>query len=398
MYLRICISWVEKNNIFMQKLFLIFHGRFPSEKAAALFAAKSCEAFAEGGTEVVLLVPRRLGRVKEDSFVYYNLKKNFTIKFLPTLDLFFIPFFERGAFYISLFVFSKVCALYLMVKSAPKDIIYSNEHLPLFLVSFFRKNTFYEVHDMPRGWLYFYKKLLERVRGVVVTNMWKRDNIVRIFGISKEKMLYEMNAVDIKEFNIPTTQEEARVELKVPTKGLVVLYTGHLYSWKGAHTLAEAAKLLPDDVTVYFVGGTEKDVASFRERFGGVANIVIVGHRNHTEMPLWQKAADVVVVPNTAKEDISKYDTSPMKIFEYMASKKTIIATDIPSIREILNNTNAIIVLPDDPETMAKGIMQALQNKEGVQKITDQAYHDVAHHTWRERSKRVLKFLEALKI
>ncbi len=382
----------------MKKLFLVFHGRFPSEKAAALFAAKSCEAFAEEGIEVVLLVPRRFGRIKQDTFEYYNLKKNFTIKFLPTLDLFVIPFLSRVAFYVSLVVFSLSCFLYFFINSKKEDIIYSNEHLPLFLASFLRKNTFYEIHDMPRGWLYFYKKLLERVRGVVVTNMWKHDNIARIFGISEEKMLYEMNAVDVQEFNIPTTQEDARIELKVPTKDLVVLYTGHLYSWKGVDTLAETAKLLPAGITLYFVGGTEKDVVRFRGRFGGVANIVIVGHRNHTEMPLWQRAADVVVVPNTAKENISKYDTSPMKIFEYMASKKPIIATDIPSIREIINNTNAIIVLPDDPEAMKNGIMQAFQNKEHAQKIADQAYNDVSSHTWTERSKRVSKFLEGLKI
>ncbi len=377
----------------MKRLFLIFHGRFPSEKAAALFAAKSCEAFAEEGMEVVLLVPRRFRRAKEDSFEYYNLKKNFTIKFLPTFDLFFVPFFERWAFYVSLFVFSKACALYLMVKSTSKDIFYSNEHLPLFFVSFFRNNTFYEVHDMPRGWLFFYKRLFERVRGVVVTNIWKRDNIARIFGISKEKMLYEMNAVDIKEFDISATQEEAKKLLKISPEGSMVLYTGHLYSWKGADTLAETAKLLTDGVKVYFVGGTEKDVASFRDRFGGVANIVIVGHRSHKEMPLWQKASDVVVVPNTAKENISKYDTSPMKIFEYMASRRPIVATDIPSIREILSNTNAVIVLADDPKAMVLGIAGVLKNKEHAQKIADQAYRDVATHTWSARAKRVLVFV-----
>ncbi len=378
----------------MQKLFLIFHGRFPSEKAAALFAAKSCEAFAEEGRDVVLLVPRRFGRIKQDSFEYYNLKKNFTIKFLPTLDLFFIPFFGRFAFYVSLVIFSLSCTMYLLAKSKTEDIIYSNENFPIFFASFFRKNTFYEVHDMPRGWLYFYKKLFKRVRGVVVTNIWKRDNIARIFGISKKKMLYEMNAVDIDEFDISLTQGDARKQLKIASEGHIVLYTGHLYGWKGVDTLARAVEFLPPNVTVYFVGGTEKDIWSFKKRFGHISNIVIAGHKNHKEMPLWQRAADVVVVPNTAKEDISKYDTSPMKIFEYMASKKPIVATDIPSIREILNDTNSVIVSPDDPKAMAQGIMNVLNDNVLAQKIADQAYHDVAVHTWEERAKRVLSFVK----
>ncbi len=378
----------------MQKLFLIFHGRFPSEKAAALFAAKSCEAFAEEGREVVLLVPRRIKRSAEDPFVYYNLKKSFTIKFLPIIDLFSIPFFARIAFYISLVTFSLSCSAYLIVKSRSRDIMYSNENLPIFFASFFWKNTFYEVHDMPRGSFFFYKKLLERVNGVIVTNIWKRNNLARIFGISKEKMLYEMNAVDVDEFNISATQEEAKAQLHILTRGPIVLYTGHLYSWKGADTLAHAAELLPAGVTVYFVGGTDRDVESFKKRFSGLSNIVIVGHRNHAEIPLWQRAADVVVVPNTAKEDISKYDTSPMKIFEYMASRKPIVATDIPSIREILNDTNAIIVLPDDPKAMARGIIEIIENKDLAQRIAGQAYVDVAPHSWRERAKRMLDFIE----
>ncbi len=378
----------------MKKLFLIFHGRFPSEKAAALFAAKSCEAFAEEGREVVLLVPRRIKRSMEDSFVYYNIKKNFTIKFLPIIDLFSIPFFGRFAFYVSLVIFSLSCTIYLLAKSKTEDIVYSNENLPMFFASLLRKNTFYEVHDMPRGSFYFYKKLLERVRGVVVTNMWKRDNIARIFGISKEKMLYEMNAVDVEEFNISITKEEARKQLHISTTDRVVLYTGHLYSWKGVDTLAEATKFLPDGTTVYFVGGTDSDVMSFREHFGGISNIVIIGHRNHAEMPLWQKAADVVVVPNTAKENISKYDTSPMKIFEYMASKKPIVATNLPSIREILNETNAVVVNPDDPEAMAHGIMKAINDTTSAQKIVKQAYLDVATHTWDKRAKRIFSFIE----
>lgn len=378
----------------MQKIFLIFHGRFPSEKAAALFAAKSCESFAEEKRDVVLLVPKRFGIVNKDPFEYYNLKKNFTIKYLPTVDLFYIPFFKNFAFYVSLVCFSLSCTMYLFFKSKIEDVIYSNENLPIFFASLFRKNTFFEVHDMPRGSLFFYKKLFRFIKGVIVTNKWKRDNLARIFNVSKEKMLYEMNAVDLQEFSISAKQEEAKKILKIPSQGIMVLYTGHLYSWKGVDTLAKAVEFLSPNITVYFVGGTEKDIADFKKRFGYIPNIVIAGHKNHKEMPLWQRAADVVVVPNTAKEDISKYDTSPMKIFEYMTSKKPIVATDIPSIKEILNNTNSIIVSPDNPMAMAQGIMDVLNDSALAQKIASQAYQDVLIHTWGARAKRVLVFIE----
>jgi len=83
-----------------------------------------------------------------------------------------------------------------------------------------------------------------------------------------------------------------------------------------------------------------------------------------------------------------------MKLFEYMASKRPIVATDIPSIREILNKTNAFIVSPDDPEAMAKGIIEAVQNDTKNKKIIQEAYSDVELHTCSKRAKRTLGFLE----
>jgi glycosyltransferase involved in cell wall biosynthesis len=173
----------------------------------------------------------------------------------------------------------------------------------------------------------------------------------------------------------------------------MVLYTGHLYSWKGVDTLARAAEILRLRTSVYFVGGTSKDVARFKKEFGNIANLHIMGHRSHKEIPIWQKAADVVVLPNTAREDISKYYTSPMKLFEYMASRRPIVATDIPSIREIVDDSRAIMVKPDDPESMARGIIEALENQELTDRITDAAYHSVALHTWGKRAQRILDFV-----
>lgn len=382
----------------MSKLFLVFNGRFPSEKAAALFAAKSAEAFAEEGFEVLLLAPKRLGRATEDAFAFYDLKKNFAVRHLPTIDLFPISFVTRIAFYVSYVAFSISSLLYLLVQSRRQDIIYSNESLPLFLISFFRKNVYYELHDMPRSKRLFHRWFFGRVKGIVVTNLWKKERLMHEFGVPDVRLLHEMNAVDIEEFDISDTRETARERLGVPLQGPMVLYTGHLYSWKGVETLAEAAKFLLPETRVYFVGGTDKDIGDFKARFGNVSNIIIVGHRLHTEMPLWQKAADVVVVPNTAKEAISKYDTSPMKIFEYMASRTPIVATDLPSIREILNNINAMIVPPDGPERMAQGIETLLKEPYMARELASQAYANVQDHTWGARAKRIHAFIRSTQV
>lgn len=377
-----------------QKIFYIFHGRFPSEKAASLFAAKSCEALAGQGAQLTLLIPRRFGRSKDDLFEYYKVKKNFKVIFLPTIDLFFVPFVKRVSFFVSFIFFSITCFMYLLVKAKRDDIIYSNESLPLFLTSFFFPNTLYEVHDFPERKLFFYKLLFKRLKWVLATNKWKKEKLQKIFEISPKKIIYEPNAVEVSDFDIDVTKNEARKQLGLSQKAKIVVYTGHLYSWKGVDTLAESAKDIPK-VLIFFIGGTDKDVKNFRDTYGDIQNIRIVGHRPHDEIPVWQKAADVLVLPNTAKEDISKFYTSPMKLFEYMASSTPIVASDIPSISELLTSRNSVLVDPDNPQKLAEGIVYAFKN-EKKDVLIENALESVRNHTWNKRAFRIKEILKSI--
>lgn len=378
----------------MKRLFLVFHGRFPSEKAASLFAAKSCEAFADQGIEVTLLVPERKGVEKNNPHEYYNTKKNFTVVRIPTIDFFNTRFFKKVAFLSSFIVFSLLCFIYLLVKAHKKDIIYSNESFPILLSSLYFPRTLYEVHDFPEQKKHFYNLLFRRVGFILATNTWKAGELHRIFGVVQGKILCERNAVDVKEFDVQITKEDARKKLGIPFNKKVVVYTGHLYSWKGVDTLAEASKILPGDILVIFVGGTIEDIHRFTNSYGNAKNIFIAGQKKHAEIPYWQKVADVLVLPNTAKEDISKFQTSPMKLFEYMASGRPIVATDIPSIREILNEKNSVIVLPDNAESLAGGILEILRNENHAKLITTEAYRQIGFFTWDKRAKRILDFIE----
>ena len=377
----------------MERLFLPFHGRFPSEKAASLFAAKSAEAFAREGLDVTLLVPKRRRQTQDDPFAFYSVEANFRIVFLPTVDLFSVPLVRRIAFEVSLLAFSLSAFAWLRRHGKKGDIAYSNETLPLYCASFLPLRTFFEAHELPRKKTWFYRRLFRRVHGIVTNNTWKQTELQRRFMLPAGHILRALNAVDLAQSATRQDSTAARARLSLPSEKKIVLYTGHLYGWKGGDTLATAATLFQPGIETYFVGGTEEDLRRFRARFGKQAGITIIGHRPHQEMPLWQAAADVLVVPNTAKEAISKYDTSPMKIFEYMASGKPIVASDLPSIREILNETNARLVPPDDSKALADAILTVLADPEAARGHAQQASRDVRTHGWKERARRILAFI-----
>ncbi len=377
----------------MNKLFLIFHGRFPSEKAASLFVAKSCEVFADNNLEVVLLAPRRLFRVKQDYSDYYNLKNNFKVVYLPTIDLFPFRIFSNLSFYVSCLFFSLSVLIYFLFKANRKDIIYSNESLPLLISSFVFDKCYYEVHDFPEKKKNFYKTLFKNLKGLIVTNKWKLAKIKEIFELPDEKLFYEPNAVDIDEIDINISQVEAREKLNLDKNLYYAVYTGHLYGWKGVDTMAQVADLLSDNIKLVFVGGTDDDIEKFKQKYETKKNIVIIGYVNHSEIPYWQKAADLLILPNTAREDISKYYTSPMKLFEYMASKRPVIASNIPSITEILNENNAYLFEADNSGDLAEKIKFAIENKNESYSLAEQAFQDVQKYTWENRIKRIINFV-----
>jgi glycosyltransferase involved in cell wall biosynthesis len=215
------------------------------------------------------------------------------------------------------------------------------------------------VHDFPEKHLWFYRLLFRRALHVLATNEWKKGALVARLGLSPERISVIPNAVDIKEFALDTSKENACRTLGLNPSKRYAVYTGHLYGWKGVDTLARAAILLPKEWEVLFVGGRVGDIAEFRTTHAGNARIRLIGQRPHKEIPLWQRAADVLVLPNTAKKEISLHYTSPMKLFEYMASGRPIVASDIPSITEHLTADRGVLVRPDDEQALSAGILEA---------------------------------------
>jgi glycosyltransferase involved in cell wall biosynthesis len=133
-------------------------------------------------------------------------------------------------------------------------------------------------------------------------------------------------------------------------------------------------------------GGTEKDIEKFKQEYGFNENVMIVGKKDHNEIPIYLKAADILVLPNNKGEMISMYYTSPLKLFEYMASKRPIIASKLPSLQEILDEKLCYFFEPGDPKDLAKMIYYIKNNYGETEKKCLNAYEKVKNHTWQKRA------------
>ena len=362
----------------------IANARIPTEKAHGIQIMQMCRTFANSKFDVELVIPKRFNYIKTDPFQYYGIKRSFEIKKLPCLDLIVLDkYIGHLGLWVESFTYFIFLFFYLLFKNP--SLIYTRNVL-LLPLTFLKKNVFFEAHTFPRNYS-LYSPFFKRLKGIVVITQKLKDLFVQK-GISPDKILVASDGVDLEKFNIKETKEECRKKLNLPLDKKIVLYTGHLYQWKGVQTLVAASEYLPANVEVYFVGGTTKDIRDFRLQTLNL-KLKIVGHKPYSEIPCWLRASDVLVLPNSAKEEISKSWTSPLKLFEYMAAKKPIISSDLPSLREVLNKGNAILVKPDSPEELAEGIKKALENPGLANKISEQAFLDVKQYTWDNRVKKI---------
>jgi len=360
-----------------------------------------CQAFALAGLEVELLAPWRFSKTKGDPFKYYKIKRIFRFKKLPSLDLtplnkFLSPF----SFWLQVGSFTFFLIIYLLFKKA--EIIYSRDLTPLFFLSFFKKNLIYEGHTFP-GHYSWYQRFFKRIKGIIVVTQ-KIKELFTKEGLSAKKILVAPDGVDIEEFDISQSQRECRQKLNLPLDKKIIGYVGQLKTMnmeKGIKDLISALKELKKknpSIVLCLVGGLESDIKEYQKlalKIKIEKEVLFVGQVSHSLIPYYLKSFDICLMPFPLTKHFAYY-MSPLKLFEYMASKRPIVASDLPSIREILNEDNAILVQPDNLQSLAQGIEIALKKTDFSAKISKKAFEDVQKYTWPKRARNIIKFISQL--
>jgi glycosyltransferase involved in cell wall biosynthesis len=181
--------------------------------------------------------------------------------------------------------------------------------------------------------------------------------------------------------------------------GPVVGYAGHLYPWKGPDVLLAALERLPG-TRALIVGGLagEPDLDRIRALADRVApgRVAFAGQVEPPRVAGLLRQADVLVLPNTPGRVSAAY-TSPLKLFEYMASGRPIVASDLPALREVLRpDENAVLVEAGSAEALAAGLARVLGDAALAARLAARARDDVREWTWEKRAERIEALLESV--
>ncbi len=357
---------------------------------------KMSEALADEGSNVLLLARKGIMidsnyDFKSNSiFSYYSVKRNFNIRFSKI----------RSELIYLIYVL-----LYVLYKRP--SLVYTRIPSIAMVTCLFKINTVLHCHgpiynqNGIKGVISLlikkYIKLLPRSRYFLkfaVVSEGLKFVYEKDYLIDSPKLKVISNGVDLKRFNPLMSKEKARKQINLFSETKVICYSGQLYEGRGVDLIIQLAEIFKDYIFL-LVGGHPEQIYKKREQAAN--NVYFVGHVPNGNVPLYLFSADILLLPyqeslqifggNVHSGDIIR----PLKMFEYMASNRPIIASDLPGLREVLNTKNSILVSPEKIHQWVEAIKLLCKNPNLASEISAKALEDVKIFTCRRIAEKILE-------
>lgn len=359
----------------------------PSRAANGVNVMKMCHAWAGLGHKVTLTSKRTPALLPGiDPRDYYGVTSGFELKRYP-----FFSFRGSGRLYdamIPFFGFRKGAVTYTRSMAAAWWYARFNQKLVF---------EWHEPHDRLSGRHHRQMRfIVERgavKKWVVISDALKRA-LQEDWQIPDEQIFVAPDGAD------PFPE---KVKPRPLGAGFHAGYVGSLKSGKGVERIVPLARKMPD-VNFHVIGGGKEDAARWKKRVEGeISNLHFHGVRPHQEIPSWLLAFDVLLAPyqpvvsvHTGKpgNNIAEW-MSPLKVFEYMASGRPMIASDLPVLREVLEEgRNALLCKPEETEHWAEALQKLKENSSLRKALGEAGKSDLLqNYTWKQRAARIADVL-----
>lgn len=386
--------------------------RFPLERANGIQSMETCHALASRGHVVTMAVRPDTHVPSRDPFDFYG---------LPRLETLHIeraavtgPATARRVGYLTF-------ALGRSLGRARQDLVFTRDlaiaSLLLRVPASVRTPVVYEAHGIAAETAAALPRLVTNAppaSGAKIRRLENRDarvwraadgyvtitaglkgELERRFG-ARGHVTVVPDGVRLQPSDLHPPSSDVRPPSSAAQPPFTIGYAGHLYPWKGVDLVVEAVAAL-QDVHGVIVGGHAQEpdlerVKAVAEQLFCSTRLTFTGMLRPAEVAARLRDADVLVLPNPPSA-LSRDYTSPLKLFEYMASGRPIVASDLPSIREVLTDgRNAILFEAGNPPALTAAIRRIKGDSELGRRLADNALADVREYTWARRAEK----LEAL--
>lgn len=176
------------------------------------------------------------------------------------------------------------------------------------------------------------------------------------------------------------------------TKAKKVVYTGHLYDYKGIPLILQAAEKLPE-IEFHLIGGLAEDIdrhKSFCLKHK-IVNVYFHGLKIHNQVPPYLWSADLLLLTHTLNHPSARW-TSPVKLAEYLASNCPVLVADIPALQDWLTNEEVYFYIPDNLNSLINQILSILnENESQIKAKTENAMKLAENWTYEKRCSKILE-------
>ena len=368
------------------KISYLFNSSIPSDLPSSLQVAKMCEGMRKIADEVNLITPMP-GLNKKYLKEFYNIKKDFKLHKLKL--------FKRYPLGVRYYLFSFISILFAITLKS--DLFITRNFFTCFLLVLFRKKTIFEIHHdlSSEGRI---------VRFIFKTfKVFNSKKILKVVAISKNVKNYlidDLGTIEKKIHVLPSAtglqNKSWKGTIIKSKKNLNIGYFGSLEKTKGIDFLINLSKL--DKKNNYYIfGGTNNNINTLKKKIFH-RNLNLQSHVPYNKLQNCLSKMDILVMPydkNTIRSaggigNISKY-MSPLKLFDYLAAGKIIIATKNNSLEEIVENKkNCILIEKLNTLNWQKEINSVLKNRLFYQNIAKNGFNLSKKYTYDIRAKKFL--------
>lgn len=386
----------------MGKIIITIDGNIPSKLAHSFNVMKMAQGFNQAGLEVevvsLLSLPNIIDLLKiRNIHKHYGISKKIKIKLIPVWNK---DFFNKKTGAKN---FNQKAVKYFLKKKP--DFVYCRSYLsvieciknriPCFIET---HTTLYSHHDLNKVFELAKSKYL--IGLITINEILANEYNKR--GVPRKKIIVEEDGVDLQLFNINDDKAHWRQKLNLPMGKNIVMYVGSLYKEKGIEQIIKIKKILNDDKSIifYLIGGTNNQILEWQKycREIDAKNIFFLGFKSNTDLPKYYKASDILIMPYDTKINYGVMDintTSPLKLFEYLATKRPIVSTKIPIMEKIVvNNESAILVEPNIISDYAEAIKELINNSKLNIKISKKSSSLAQKYSWENRCQKIINYFK----
>lgn len=229
------------------------------------------------------------------------------------------------------------------------------------------------------------KTAFDRTSLIITVSRELKESLISL-GIPSAKIADVPNGVEETFFSSINSSIRKKFHNKI-----VIGFVGSLKPWHAVDLLTDSFRILACDPVYHMLvvgnGPMMKHLKILKNEFPG--RVTLTGNINHRDVPEYIHAMDIAVAPYP---DLEKFYFSPLKILEYMAAGKAVIATGIGQVRELIQHgKTGWLVPPNNPAAFLEAIWKLSRNRALRERLGQEASHNVlAYHTWKKRAAHIL--------